>query len=113
MAVSYQVSCPRSIVTMCPRCGEQVRRRESRAAPSGRTWPQEGRSALIGTRIRELRQRRHLTQVVVAELSGHSERWLRRLESGHNDLRLRDVVSLAAVLRAEVEELTQPTEASS
>ena len=59
----------------------------------------------LGDRVRVLRRRRGLTQEVVAHLVGHSERWLRDIETGAVDLRVSDAIRLADALGVEVANL--------
>src|SRR5437870_3821692 len=49
-----------------------------------------------------------MTQAVLADLIGRSERWLVDVEHGTVDLRLSDVAQLARALRVEVAQLTGP-----
>ena len=62
----------------------------------------------IGRRVRELRLRRGMSQDVVAGLVGKSERWLIAVEGGQDDVRVSDLVKLAAALRVRLEELLAP-----
>lgn len=66
-----------------------------------------------GQRIARARRRRGLSQAALAGLVGRSESWLSQVERGMRDVDSHSVLmSLAAVLKVEVTELTgdQPTE---
>jgi transcriptional regulator with XRE-family HTH domain len=62
---------------------------------------------VIGQQIRRYRQRRGLTQAVLAQLVGRSERWLIEVEQGHVDPRLSDALLLAQALSIEIAELVR------
>jgi transcriptional regulator with XRE-family HTH domain len=56
----------------------------------------------LGSRIRLLRRSRGLSQAVVVHLVGHSERWLRDVETGAVDLWVTDAILLADALHVPV-----------
>jgi transcriptional regulator with XRE-family HTH domain len=60
----------------------------------------------LGERIKTCRKRRGMTQAVLAELIGRSERWLVDVEHDTVDLRLSDVRELARALNVDVAQLT-------
>ncbi len=59
----------------------------------------------LGQRIRDVRLRRGLSQAVLAQLVGRSERWLIDVEQGRVDLRVSDALKLARELCIGVGEL--------
>ena len=56
----------------------------------------------VGRRLRTLRRKRGLSQAIVAHRVGHSERWLRNVETGSVDLWVSDALRLAEVLGVEI-----------
>jgi transcriptional regulator with XRE-family HTH domain len=62
-------------------------------------------AAWLGERIRDVRLRRGLSQAVLAQLVGRSERWLIDVEQGRVDLKVSDALKLARELRIGVGEL--------
>lgn len=65
----------------------------------------EGKRFSIGGRIRQLRDRRQLTQEALAGLVGRTRRWLISVEQDEVDLRLSDLLRLADALHTPVPEL--------
>ncbi|MGH8919310.1 MAG: helix-turn-helix domain-containing protein, partial [Actinomycetes bacterium] len=62
----------------------------------------------MGKRIKALRERRGLSQAVVAGLCGRSESWLKKIEQGTRQaVRLPTLLRLAEVLR--LDDLTELT----
>jgi transcriptional regulator with XRE-family HTH domain len=61
----------------------------------------------IGARLRKLRERRRLSQKVLAELAARSDRWLREVEAGRLSPRLVDLEALAQALQVDVIELLE------
>lgn len=59
----------------------------------------------IGRRVRVLREKRGQTQETLAQLLGHSERWMVDVEAGRVDLKLTDLTALADMLGAPVADL--------
>src|SRR5690348_1024305 len=78
--------------------------------------PSRGRSRAkqqareIGQRIRALRLQRNLTQARLVELMGHShEKWLSRIENGHQLITLSTLDEIAQVLEVRLDALLQAT----
>lgn len=63
--------------------------------------------AALGRRLRILRRRRGLSQAIVANRVGHSERWLRDVETGAVDLWVADSVRLAEILGVDAADLVR------
>ena len=61
----------------------------------------------IGERLRRLRLERGLTQAVLAQLVGRSQRWLMDVEHGVVDPRMSDAARLARVLGVDLADIAR------
>ena len=59
----------------------------------------------IGARIKQARQRKHITQGAVAQITGLSTPHISNIETGNTKLGLPTIISLANVLGVSVDEL--------
>jgi XRE family aerobic/anaerobic benzoate catabolism transcriptional regulator len=84
----------------------------SRSAIESKPLPLTGDAFLLslGTRVRELRNRRGMTRKTLAHQSDVSERHLAQLESGEGNISILLLRRIAAVLSVSLEELFAPEE---
>src|SRR5215472_9493061 len=95
---------------MGEQAGEPTRSNRSGRRDGGLTMLAAVHRRDVGGRIRGLRRSRGLSQAVVAHLVGHSERWLRDVETGAVDLWVSDALQLAEALQVDVAKLLGSTD---